>query len=597
MYSRGDFSSRYDLQSHLLTVEAGELPLKSVSIGGYGKILGVSLSKNFNLDPFFRTSSPISTSGIAKTPSTLEVYIDNRLVDRKKIPPGFFNLNDLPVNYGKGEIKLVLIDLYGEKTVIKSPIYSSANTLKKGVGEYAYNLGLLGEYENNHYNDFVFSGYHKYGLNNYFTVGAWTNILETGDYNVGFLSAWKLGESGEMSLDSGLSNINGRTGVTFQTSFNWFFDTDISIFGSSTINLFDYGSALNSDKHTDPESLSNYLGINYSVTPNDSLYLSLVHTDYFEKQYSDQNEFFFSYRKIFNHSLYGNFDIRHERNNNDWDISVSFSYQFNTKSFYTSHSVNSKNKTNMDFSFNSHSPEKDHLNYDLLISKKSDDTKGIVVNTTYEDNYREYSFTGDIENDDELSMDFRISGGVVFLKNSIFQSKTISDSICLVNTGGEPGVSVKHYGREIGKTDNKGNFVLTDLYPYLPNNISIGTDNVSINKFFTESSKTITPSYQSAYSVSFPVQTLKIVEGFIYFIDETGEKKPAELAKLVIDLKDRKFRTFVGEKGFFSIYNIQTGKYKATVTFNNTSYDFFIEIPETDSMELKLQDIIIRSGS
>ena len=64
-------------------------------------LAGLSVSREFSLDPYFiRTPLP-RLSGAATGPSTLDVYVNGALVRSEAIAPGTFELKNLPVTEGE----------------------------------------------------------------------------------------------------------------------------------------------------------------------------------------------------------------------------------------------------------------------------------------------------------------------------------------------------------------------------------------------------------------------------------------------------------------------------------------------------------------
>jgi outer membrane usher protein len=103
---------------------------------------GVSFSREFGLDPYFTRNPGLHYSGAAATPSTMDVYVNGIFLRRVQLPPGQFELRDLPVPTGSADTRLVLRDAFGREQEITSPFYFTAGLLKMGLQEFSYNLGV-----------------------------------------------------------------------------------------------------------------------------------------------------------------------------------------------------------------------------------------------------------------------------------------------------------------------------------------------------------------------------------------------------------------------------------------------------------------------
>lgn len=68
-----------------------------------------------------------------------------------------------------------------------------------------------------------------------------------------------------------------------------------------------------------------------------------------------------------------------------------------------------------------------------------------------------------------------VSGGAVWMDNTLKLSRRIDDSFALISTGGVAGIPVLHENRVIGKTDSNGYLLVPDLNAYQHNLISIDT--------------------------------------------------------------------------------------------------------------------------
>ena len=58
------------------------------------------VSTQQDLDPYYAIYPAPQIRGAVRTPSTADVYVDDRLVSSVRLPPGQFTLNDLPIETG-----------------------------------------------------------------------------------------------------------------------------------------------------------------------------------------------------------------------------------------------------------------------------------------------------------------------------------------------------------------------------------------------------------------------------------------------------------------------------------------------------------------
>lgn len=112
--------------------------------GAWGRALrygGVQWSTDFSLQPGF-LSFPLPTlRGEAALPSTLDVYVNNGQRLQSRLQAGPFDLTELPVVTGQGEIRTVVRDLLGREQVVVTPYYVSPALLKPGLSAISVDVG------------------------------------------------------------------------------------------------------------------------------------------------------------------------------------------------------------------------------------------------------------------------------------------------------------------------------------------------------------------------------------------------------------------------------------------------------------------------
>jgi outer membrane usher protein len=104
---------------------------------------GLRWGRDFTLRPGFVTVPQPSMAGSAALASTVEVLVDNQQRLRRGVPPGPFELRDIPVATGAGELNLVVRDLLGRETVVRQSYYASPRLLARGLDDYSLEAGWL----------------------------------------------------------------------------------------------------------------------------------------------------------------------------------------------------------------------------------------------------------------------------------------------------------------------------------------------------------------------------------------------------------------------------------------------------------------------
>src|SRR6267142_1118676 len=123
-------------------LQVGDAIAISSELGGSAQLAGLSLTREFSLDPYFVRQPLPRLSGAVLTPSTLEVYVNGALVRHEPVAPGPFEVRNLPVGSGVGQVSYVVRDAFGRTEEFASPYYSAAGVLADGLSDFGYHLGF-----------------------------------------------------------------------------------------------------------------------------------------------------------------------------------------------------------------------------------------------------------------------------------------------------------------------------------------------------------------------------------------------------------------------------------------------------------------------
>ena len=141
--TRLDTYWRYDLPHRMETLVVGD----TVGVGGgwsrparYG---GLRWGRDFGMRPGFVTLPQLSLAGEAALPSTVEVLVNNARRLSLPVQPGPFDLPNVPVVTGAGEVNLVVRDLLGRETVVRQSYYMAPRLLAPGLTDFSFEAGWL----------------------------------------------------------------------------------------------------------------------------------------------------------------------------------------------------------------------------------------------------------------------------------------------------------------------------------------------------------------------------------------------------------------------------------------------------------------------
>ncbi|MBI3897177.1 MAG: fimbrial biogenesis outer membrane usher protein [Gammaproteobacteria bacterium] len=174
-WQRGDTRLVHDVPDDMIRTALGDLSYPVEGFQSFQPILGLTVARNFDLQPY-RVSEPTGrTSFFLNTPSRVDIYVNDRKVQTLQLNSGPFDITDFPVVNGSNNVKLIITDASGRVEVKTFDIVSDANLLAAGLHKFAYNVGIISttmnrerEYDSDQP---VLSAFHRYSVSDHFTLG------------------------------------------------------------------------------------------------------------------------------------------------------------------------------------------------------------------------------------------------------------------------------------------------------------------------------------------------------------------------------------------------------------------------------------------
>jgi outer membrane usher protein len=184
---------------------------------------GVRVGTDFALNPYFNTRPLIGVQGTARLPSTLELWLDQQLALRTELPPGPFDVSDLPAHTGNGELRAVITDALGRQSVIAAPVFVDPRLLRQGLLDWTAEAGrvrldFLGE--DDRYGERFARFAARRGITSRLTVGAQAEVREDGGL-VGAQAAVQVGERGMAEVALAASRHDGNDGHAWLLGYSF----------------------------------------------------------------------------------------------------------------------------------------------------------------------------------------------------------------------------------------------------------------------------------------------------------------------------------------------------------------------------------------
>lgn len=579
---------------------------------------GISLSKNYALNPYLIAFPTPSIKGSVALPSDLEVYLDGQRIRSERLGPGQFELSDILAYGGTRNVQLVLRDAFGRVRQLDYSFYFSDLPLQQGLHEYSYNLGAL---RRNYgtasasYGPFAYSAFHRYGVSNALTLGARTEGTRKLS-GIGLAATVVMGNAGVASIAVAASATGGRRGSAVSAGYNYQakrWNMGFSVRRDSgqyatlglpvTVTNRKYevnaviganlqGSGSVSVSHTalgvraqqpDPSPAENS---SFSFVPLESRRTTAV-------TYSLP---FLSKRMSLTATLSHIREKAQSRNELFLGLIYFFDKDFSAAANYRTDRISSEGAV----LFTKNQPIGEGLGYVLSADRAS----GIGTTSTSGKSSVQYNAPAAIvraefgarRNDGATSADYRLSvaGGVAYVGGSLAFGRPVMDSFGIVKVGELPGVSVLVNNQEMGKTNAQGTLFVPTLSPYYDSDVSLVPSTLPIEYSVQAITRKISPSQRSGVLIDFGLTKIQAISGKLNVLQD-GTLRPVENREASLTRDGKPLRFLTGRGGEFYLENLAPGTYRAQVELEGTPCGFLLTIPASDEIIVELGDVACRN--
>ena len=602
-----------DWRDRLTSIILGDMTATGDALGGGGMLGGVSVARNYGLDPYYVFLPTQQLSGTALTPSTVEIYVNGQLVRRATLPPGQFTVQNLPVTSGSGQTQVVIRDAFGNAQTVATPYYLALGTLAKGQQDFSYNVGLTRQNYGSdswNYGQPAFLFRHRVGLTNWLTVGARIEgELHFDQYVVGpcterpphMLSggpslAIRLpaGEVGALAALSGQGRVGtaallsysyiGRI-LNFQVGFRYqsLDYANLSLTPSSLPppNALPVGIPSSSDRQR--KDLLTSIAKNFGKVANVSLQYELT-------QWRDQgltNRITLAVNRSITRWMYAFATV-----NNTYSRAWPVEYDtFVGLSFAPADRVTAS-ATRTDrwggqsgYGGTSQATVQQSLPLGPGFGYRVVASQG--ENALNEATAQYQGAYGRIEADyqhqgwgtaDHGHASLTATGGLIFIGGRPYATRPVQDSYALIRVPGVGGVHGTISNQVIGTTDSKGNLLVPGLLHYYGNRIGIDDKDIPLDHDIGATEKVIAPPTRGGAVVTFPVRRVQSVSGTAVIDDQGATVLPA-YGQIVVMVAKQEMVSPLDEAGNFYLENVSPGSYSAEVQYAAGTCTLPLEVP------------------
>jgi len=594
-----------DIVSRNIRMKGGTINYPVTMLQSYVPLNGITISRNFSLNPYGNIQSLGQKSIILNTPSEVEIYINGRLLKTLNLPKGRYNLENMQLDSGANNIEIKIIEINGEEHSIYFFQPFSISILKKGLFDFSSTMGIYKTEMDTPY----YTGYFRYGLSHNLTIGAnFQSDFAMLNGGLSFLLGTAAGNfsiEGSFSYDSGpdwaASFFYRYTNSRLKYKNNWAL--------TAVYRGVNYtGLRLEKITNTYPLRLSAYYG---QVLPG-NINAGLTINRNFDSSWSNGNtEFILFLSRHFNRGLQVNlFASEKLEDNGDSNFSAGISLTVNfqernetitTSSSWPGAAIDSTWQKSSDSRIRGYSvnagisglpSSAEYAPYGLTLGGEF---KGYKFTTSFNHNS---SFLN-IDNNSLHNSTINFNSALVLAGSTLAITRPVYDSFIIF----KPSETFKQYSIGInpeGKSyaallHGRGNAVLPDLYSYRNSLILLEAIDLPIGYDLGESAYTFTPTYKSGTVITVGSSAVIFAGGIM--IDENGlPRKLSPFSVRALDqenIEERMF--FTNRDGYFEIYGLTSGQWIIEL-IENRDYQAVITIPGDTTGYFELSNVNLRKG-
>lgn len=493
--------------------------------GAWGRAVrfgGLQWRSNFDTQPGFVTFPQPSTAGIAALPSTVDVYVNNARRLSQEVQPGPFEISNVPVITGAGEVQLVVRDLLGRQQVITQPYYASQALLREGLSDHSYEIGFVRQdYSllSNHYGQPFAVATHRYGVSSRFTRELRAEVLpDQQTAGLGGVYLWPNFGTAQVALAAS-HGPDGEGALLmagleqFSRRFSWSVQEQVS---SSRFTELGWVSGNARPRRTQSLRLGFPVG-----DRGGSLSFNHVNQQYWGQPGNRIWSVNYS-RNLFRDFYLLLYATRSVSETSSSTVGASISHYFGDRTSASAQFSRQNAGNDSQLQIQKSLPEGPGFGYRLAAQEGLNQRQ--EASGSWQTNSGAYT-AGASQQSGNASTRLGASGGVAFLDGSTFVSRRIDDSFAVVNVGGYPDVRVYYENRLAGATDSQGRALIPHLRPYQQNRVSVEEEDLPIEAQTDRLELQLTPALRSGIYAEFPVKTVR--GGTLVIVLEDGSFIPS----------------------------------------------------------------------
>jgi len=576
--TRGLTSVTIDQRAHMRRWTFGDNLGFTGPLGGDAWIAGVSVSKEFAINPYFVRHPTLSLSTPISVPSVMEIQVNGQVVSRETVAPGRLELRNLPMTMGRNDAQVVVRDAFGVERELSSSYYLTTTALAKGLHEYQYSVGFRREAvgaKSWDYRTPVALARHRVGLSDTVTTGARVE-LASGLFSAGPSLNLRL-PLGEVEAATSVSRHRGQWGTASRIGFS-ITNRRFGAGGSVMVASREYATLSPNPVGEDPATeasafASTAVGDRVSLTVQHSL--ARVH----QGLSRSRSGLLSNVHLARNLDLTGSVTAIRDERGRGREAYVGITVLLGRSTASVAHVRDLRgNRVAVDAQRSLPVGE----GYGYQMHAESGDagiTTGVAKLQGRHGRYelRQDNVAG------EASTTLSATGSIVGIGGGVYASRPVQDSFALIKVPGVEGVRGFASHQSVGKTGRNGDLLVPDLQAYYGNILDVADGDIPLAYAVSEVGKTLALPYRGGAVALFSVHKIQRVTGRIMIANGSDPRVPS-YGDLTVTANGRELTSPVGSTGAFYFEDLPAGTHSAVVRdANGRDCAFTLTVPTSDA--------------
>lgn len=583
---------RLDDRAALRTLVLGDAVTTAAGLYPEAYVLGgVSLTKNYDMDPYYSTTPPLALRGVLESASRVDLYVNGFRVQSEQLFPGQFVIDNIPGQSGLGTAEIVITDAFGRQRTVREDYYVSRELLRAGLTSYSHSLGLIREefgQTSFSYGDIALLSSARRGWSNELTLG-YAAAFSDGHANIGPSALWRMDNAGVLGAGVEFSQSGGRNGVGEYINYAYYTHRM-----SASLALTSYSrgfSTLSLDVHDPKPRLQVDASIGISAGRHGSVFIKGTRQEnHFSRDMYGYGVFYSKSVSRRAH-LFLNATRTHEEDQDPgYNVFLGMHVNFDHGMFGSIGFTEADDYRLRQASLQRNVTSDKGFGYRFQVDDGMHDTRA-RAEVDYHGAYGDYR----VVHDDSGNYLMSASGGIGYIERELFFSRPISDGFAKVDLDGLAGVRVYYHGGEVGKTNADGILIVPRIRSFHNNRIEVEAADIPFDYRLSTLRTHVNPAYRSGVPVRFALDKIQFFGGRVLarFGDDLV---PLEYGTMLVATPEGYVEGLIGSGGEFYIENLPFGKHAVSIVHRYEVCTAEIDVPRTGDVMVDLGELVCRVG-